>query len=293
MAKKSSRSGSNKHYPVQRVFRLAEESPQSNNQDMQIRIDHNLSMVNHRLYRQSRVYKVKVDLDANAPDQIGVDVYALNDTWMNQKAYQFAKEIFDRNSQEELAMGVKKARWNDFRVNHGVTCADLQPVLENGATAAAVLNTGEFPPTVITNASGNERQLQWVGSGAASFNIIDQYDLTANTDAAPDTPITAVAYDGMQDEVDDAQVEHLQTDGDLPPYDATSIENRVFTRIARLVVDQDGTSKLSTGFFNAPCGLIWLKGIDAASTSVTLDKLLTCTVQGGDYKGVHAPSYLE
>ena len=92
-----------------------------------VHTDKLLSNVNHRLYRQSRNYCVKVDIDADLPDGGIIEVYALQDTWMNMKAYQLAKATFDENSNEEMEqLGSSRARWNDFRVASGLTATDFE-----------------------------------------------------------------------------------------------------------------------------------------------------------------------
>jgi hypothetical protein len=285
-----------KHYPVQRHIRLAEgASPQSNNATMLVRVDRELSRVNKRLYRQSRVPSCKITLDANVSAGQGVDVYVLRDTWMNMKAYQLAKTMFDENSkQERLAMSKSiQARWNDFRVNMGLTSfAELDAVIEGESTATKMFGVGEYELTEVTDAAGTAHTFRWVGTGGNTFNIIDEYDRTGNTQTAPSSTATTMAYDSLEDELDGAQVDHLSSDGNMPPYARTTVENEVLVRVARLVNDGTGTSKLTTGFFNAPCGFIILEGV-GGGTSVTLDSAITLEVQSGDYKGVKAPSYLE
>lgn len=294
--KKKKFSSGNKHYPVQRHIRLAEgASPQSNNTTMLVRVDRELSRVNHRLYRQSRVPSCKITLDATVGD-MGVDVYVLRDTWMNQKAYQLAKNMFDENSKEELEqLKTMKARWNDFRVNMGLTSfAELDAVIEGETTASKLFGVGEYELSEVADAAGTAKTFRWLGTGANTFNIIDEYDATGNNSSSPAFPAgTNVAYDGLTDELDDSQMDHLSSDGNAPPYSLTGINNDVLVRVARLVNTAAGASgKLSTGFFNAPCGFIVLEGI-GGGTSVTLDSAITLEVQAGDYKGVKAPSYLE
>jgi hypothetical protein len=285
-----------KHYPVQRHIRLAEgASPQSNNATMLVRVDRELSRVNKRLYRQSRVPSCKISLDANVAAGQGIDVYVLRDTWMNMKAYQMAKKVFDENSKQEMSMLAKgnKARWNDFRVNMGLSSfAELDAVIEGETTSTKMFGVGEYELSEVADAAGTAQTFRWLGSGANTFNIVDEYDRTGDTAQQPTFAQTGVAYDGLEDELDDSQVEHLSGDGNLPPYDGRVMENDVLVRVARLVNDGTGTSKLSTGFFNAPAGFIVLEGV-GGGTSVTLDSAITLEVQAGDYKGVKAPSYLE
>lgn len=267
--------------------------PSTPDTQFNIRVDKLLSNVNHRLYRQSRVYNVKVDIDADLADGMTVQVYALADTWYNMKAYQLAKQIFDENSKEEHALlGATNARWNDFRVDSGVGGHTELEAIQYAGAAGTRFTAGEYQFSQITNAAGTAQTFRWDGSGANTFNIIDEYDVTGNTDATPTNAIASVAYDGVTDELDDAQMLHLSSDGDIPPYDRTSLENQAWVLVGTLFIRGSGTNKLSTGYFNAPCGLIRLSTSGGAEAN-TLTENIHLEVKGGDYKGVHAPSYLE
>lgn len=288
-----------KHYPVQRNFRLGFSLP-SNITKVIGRLDFDLSRINHRLYRQSRFYEMKVDIDADLPDGATVSVYALQDTWMNQKAYQLAKKMFDENSKEEMAQLAKgsKARWNDFRVDLGETIGSgtgtSTPVgylAGNSVPSGSQYTTGEYEYSEVSNEAGVAKTFRWLGTGAQTFNIIDEYDLTGNTNVTPSSPTSSVAYDGLEDEMDHSQQSHLSGDGNAPPYSASVIENQCLQLVATLHVDAAGTSKLSTGFFTAPCGfyVLAMNGIDGnqATSSIMI------TAKSGDYKGVAGAPMLE
>jgi hypothetical protein len=293
MAKKSSRSGSKKHYPVQRKMTLGVALPSTPDTNLLIRTDKLLSNVNHRLYRQSRVYNVKVDIDADLADGDFVKVYALADTWYNMKAYQFAKKTFDENSAQELEqLGADKARWNDFRVDHGDTIQqELEAIQFIGSTGTRFTG-GEYLMSEVTDSAGTTQTFRWVGSAANTFNIIDEYDRTGDTAQSPTFAQASVAYDGLEDEMDDSQMDHLSGDGNLPPYDGRVLENQAWVLVATLFIRATGTNKLSTGYFNAPCGLIRID-TGGALNAQTITENISMEVKAGDYKGVHAPSYLE
>ena len=280
------------HYPVQRKMRLAELSPQSNNATMLIDTMSELSKVNHRLYRQSRVPMVKVEIDADLPTGSIVDVYALSDTWMNMKAYQMAKETYDANSAEERAYLSKTnvGRWNDFRVKPGISAATMNAVVE-GDGSSTILTSGDFSSSEVTDASGVTHTFRWIGSSVTEFNIIDEYDRTGDTQQTPTFGQGTAAYADLDDQLDSDQVEHLSEAGSEAPYDDRTIENDCLTRVARLYVDAEGQGKLSTAYFNAPCGFVILEG-QGGITSITLSNSVSIEVRGGDYKGVLAPSYL-
>ena len=281
-----------KYYPVQRKIRLAEVAPQSNNATMLINTMSELCKVNHRLYRQSRVPMVKVEIDASLPTGSIVDVYALSDTWMNHKAYEFAKKTFDNNSKEELAALSKTnvGRWNDFRVKPGVSAATMQAVVEGDGTSS-ILTAGNFGPSEVTDAAGVTHTFRWIGSSATEFNIIDEYDRTGDTQQMPTFAQGNAAYADLDDQIDDDQVEHLSEQGNNAPYDDRNLENNCLTRVGRLYVDAEGQGKLSTAYFNAPCGFVILEG-QGGITSITLSNHVSVEVQAGDYKGIKAPSYL-
>lgn len=258
---------------------------------LEVRYDKLASNVNHRLYRQSRNYCLKVDIDSDLPEGGVVQVYALQDTWMAQKAYQLAKQAFDENSRQELEqLGQNRARWNDFRVASGVSYTALDAV---GWDPSPTRYTGgEYFYSEVTDVSGTTSTFRWVGSGANTFNIIDEYDRTADTDQTPTFGQTAVAYDGLEDEMDDNQMDHLSNEGNNPPYTARNIENQVLTKVATLYVDAGGGNKLSTGYFNAPCGLVFLTTAGGLNAT-TLSEKVYVECKAGDYKGLHAPSMLE
>jgi len=79
-------------------------------------------------------------------------------------------------------------------------------------------------------------------------------------------------------------MENLQQDGNNPPYSVTS-DSDPYVKVASLYFrpGATGMQRLSTGFFDAPCGIFVLKMNNALSNdSVKL------TVKAGDYKGVAA-----
>ena len=293
--KQMSRKKTGKHYPVQRRITMGVALPSAADTSLLIRTDKLMSNVNHRLYRQSRVYQCKIDIDANLGDGSFVEVYALADTWYNMKAYQLAKKMFDENSMEERSqLGAAAARWNDFRVDHGDSIQQELEAIQFTGSVGTRFTAGEYLMSEVADAAGNTSTFRWVGSGANTFNIIDEYDTTGNTNNDPAFPVGAnVAYDGLTDEVDDNQMEHIAGDGNAPPYSNQTLENQAWVLVGTLFnVPSTGASKLSTGYFNAPCGLIRLKtggGLNASNVTESIH----LEVKSGDYKGVHAPSYLE
>jgi hypothetical protein len=109
-----------KHYPVVRKMQVGQPAPAAANAVADV--GNLLSKVNHRLYRQSRYYECSVTIDADSAEGTSIDIYALADTWYTQKGLMLAKAAWDASNAEEKAMlNGKVARWNDFRVEHGLS----------------------------------------------------------------------------------------------------------------------------------------------------------------------------
>lgn len=294
-ARKKTKS-SKKMYPVVRSGAIVLDG--SNDPNGIIRVDRALSGRNHRLYRQSRVYHCKVDLDINAAAGQVVNVFAIANSWMCKKAYGLAKAAFDKNVAEEREQaGNRLARWNDFRVDHGLGTAFQKDLLFAGVTPGVSGlhkygsgSASEYVMSEVRDASSNQNTFRWTGTGSGTWNIIDEYDVTGNSDQSPATPSTDAAYSSLEDEIDVGTMEHLQDDGNLPPYDRDTIRNEIWVKVATLSVNAAGQQKLSTGYFEAPAGLIAISSSVPLATDATV---LNLEVKAGDYKGVHAPSYLE
>jgi hypothetical protein len=150
---------------------------------------------------------------------------------------------------------------------------------------------GEYLYSEVTDSGGTSNTFRWVGTGANTFNIVDEYDTTGNTSSDPGQTVASVAYDGLTDELDDPQMHHLSNDGNNPPYEQNIIENQVWVLVGTLHIDSTGTSKLSTGYFCAPCGIYSLQAI--VGDGNTLNGKISITAKGGDYKGVHGNPMLE
>ena len=254
-----------------------------------------LSQVNHRLYRQSRYYECSITLDTDNAEGSTVDVYALADTWMVQKAYQMAKMAFDEsNAEEKKMLNGRTARWNDFRVAPGV-------VTSGGAGEAAALQfnkrtlgaskftVGEFINSQVVDSSGGYHDFTWGNSDATTYSVIDEYDKSGNTDIDPTFPAIG-PYSGLLPNLEPGAAEALQDDGNNPPYDGINIGVNIWVKVATLHLGA-GRQRTSTGTFTAPCGLIVMKNAGQVIGDNTTE--LTLDVKRGDYKGVHAPSMLE
>ena len=252
--------------------------------------------MNHQLFRQSRNYCVKLDLDIAAANDTVIDVYALVDTWWLKNAYNLAYKEFLKNSKEEEGqLKTQKARWHDFRVDHGLASPAFdKQLIACGYTTPGTEDTyasnQEYHMTEMHNVAGNPFTLRFIGTSSTTINILDEYDRTGNVNTSPTDVQTQVAYDGFTDEMDDGQMEHLSGDGNRPPYDDTNLEDGILVRVATLANFVTGP-KLSTGYFNAPAGLVVVQS--RSNNLLPSDVMLTMTAKEGKYKGIHAPSMLE
>lgn len=282
------------YYPVQRQVQLATGSQGTK---YLLDVGRQLSVVNHRLYRQGKTYQVKIDIDNRADVLAGpaqYDVYALTDTWYVQKAWQLARAQYLRNTADERSNMSQQqiARWEDFRVNAGVSGATtIVPYQYSPALAGAANTDGEFVATEVVLEDGTTvRSFTWGNSPSASeFSMLQEYDKSGDTDAQPSTSSSNKAYSGTEG-MNESVMDGIQSKGDLPPYNAQNFTDNVWVKVATL--DNSGTgnagdsssSRMTTGFFNAPCGLV----VIVPSIAHTLAGDLSMTVKAGKYKGTAA-----
>jgi hypothetical protein len=274
------------YYPVQRHINLRSTATETDYYTLDVA--RCLSVQNHRLYRQGKTYSVKIDLNPGAAAS-SYAVFALVDTWYIQKAWQLARATYMRATAGERAVMSKQqiARWEDFRVAAGLSgsTAQLVPAPFSDGLASTADTAGEFELSQIVLADGTtSRTFTWGPAAGSALSMLSEYDKSGDTDVSPSTSSAAKPYAGTDPDVHENQMDGLQGLGDAPPYDAQNFNSRVWVRIGFL----DAASphgKLSTGYFNAPCGLIAIQPT-VASTSITTQ--LSMTVQAGDYKGVKA-----
>ena len=289
MARKSR----SKRYPVQRNVGLTATTPSPPN--LVVDGPKMLSQTNHRLYRQSRYYEMSVSLDTNLAEGTTVDVFALADSWMVQKAYSMAKMAWDESNAEEKEMlNGRVARWNDFRVSHGlvppggIDIALATNYLKRTLTATP-FTIGQFDPSQVVDQTGTSRDFSWGNPSAFSYSIIEEYDASGNTSQDPQNPATG-PYSGLLPNLEAGAATALQAIGRSPPYDANDIGQAIWIKVGTLHLGP-GRQLSSTGFFTAPCGFVALMGagviIEDNATNIDVE------FKKGDYKGVHAPSMLE
>lgn len=277
-----------KRYPVVNKGQIDVTGPVSGTTAI-LSISDYLSKTNRRLYRQGRNYEVKIDLDVDVPGV--VEVFAIADSWMNQNAFKMAYQMYLDNTDDERERikNSRYARWNDFRVIPGVTGQDWNPAMFDQSLASTQLTVGEFLNTRVEDATGTLRNFTWSPAPTASqYGIVAEYDLAGDTGANPSAVTGDMPYSDLEADDSATLASDLQTFGNLPPYDGvTSNQASPFVKIATLG-NNGGIQKLSTGYFTAPCGFVFITGVDLATGAY-----INWCVRPGDYKGVHAPSMLE
>lgn len=254
-----------------------------------------LSRVNNRLYRYGKKYDIKFDVSAALPAGTTIEVFALSNSWYVQKAFEEAKAVFDQAYENEMENINKTniARWRDFRakltVNTSYSLGDcwaypavrrLSPI-----NTVQVITDGNFADSLVEDSTGTTRHFTWSNAvDASQYGILQQYDLAGNQTRNPNLSTATMPYADLEADSSAVEGAALQADGQDPPYGATAFPDP-FVKVGELTVGINGQTRLSTGFFHAPCGVFVIR---SSSTIADIGDNLTLEVRGGDYKGVSA-----
>jgi hypothetical protein len=250
------------------------------------------SIANRRLYRYGNCYRMKIDLDPSVANTSAydVEVFALRNTWDVQRAFALAKKVYDEAYHEELDRTgtANVARWRDFRVEDGVAGGISVGVCnyDNANLANVVSVDGEFASSAVDDA-GTEKSFTWGSATASKIDIVNEWIQAGRTGTDPNEVSTSAPYAGVNsDNMSDIEQGNLGNDGNKPPYSQDALNDQL-VRVATLRYEPAhvGMQRLSTGFFDAPCGLFVLKTTAGVNTS---NGNYVLTIQGGDYKGVMA-----
>lgn len=285
------------YYPTQRQIRLRDQTAAVAGGRF-LQSTRLLSESNRRLYRQAYVYNLKVDVDVDsALATSGVDVYVLRNTWDLHGAYKFAMKTYYNAMKEELATaGGARTRWHDFRVKPDFQADELEPTAANPDNAIPAMVDGtiafgsqhEF--TEVIDAAGNSRTFGLDTSTTANnFSIIAEWQDKDRVQDNPASFATTLPYNTMDDENTEGNYDVLSGIGNAPPY-RTDADTNLWTKVATIKqTTPAGTAKLTTGYFEAPLGLVIL--VSSAFTTTVQNHPMTVTFQAGDYKGVKATKY--
>jgi len=276
------------YFPVQRKFQLGAISlgPYVD-QTKFLNIARGLSEVNSRLYRTGRLYTCQLSLDNNAPAG-DYEVYVLQNTWNVTKSFQAGLAAFNTAMAEERAeiLPGQQARWQDFTPANGIASEIVGAFLSDTSLTPLARDGGEHYNTRVYDAAGTLRGFTWNPTTTPStYSLFDEYDKMGSVDEAPQNTELG-GYTGMLADSNAAAVGDLQVQGDNPPYQNPGFANNIWVKVATLTNNATGSQRLSTGFFEAPCGFVWIK----APSATFPDGLMTAEVKAGKYKGVHGLS---
>lgn len=259
-----------------------------------------LSRLNNRMYRYGKLYDMKLDLSASAQEGTTFEVYALSNTWYVQKAFEEAKAAHDLAYADEMEFINKSnvARWRDFRISpltvpsfNAITNTWAYPtVATNPATlVGAAITTGDFPDSIVEDSAGATRAFTWSNAGSGSYySVTAEYDLAGNQTRTPNVSTGDMPFEGLQADSSTVEAAALQTLGQDPPYGATGFPG-VWVKVGELIVNPSGSSRLSTGYFSAPCGVFAVKAVGGSGNIIAdAGDNISLEVRAGKYKGVHA-----
>lgn len=249
-----------------------------------VQVDRLLSASQHKLYRQHMTYTCKLNLLTDQ-NQSEIEVYTLMPSWYVMGAIRAAKRIHDKVMKEERAEA-GQARWYDFRIEQDLALTEeleAAGLNDQGAATMVGVTGGEYMYSQIQDAAGNNKSFSLrQPSSTTRYNIFEEYDAMGNVSADPQTP-AAGGYDDAMAEMETANIDDLLGRGNLPPYNPDTWD-AVWVKVGNLYQNSNGNSRLSTGFFEAPLGLIYLPNYACVTNILQLE------VASGNYKGVKAVS---
>ena len=272
-------------YPVERKFMIVV----GGNSNVLVDTAKCLSAINRRLYRQGKLYTVKVEMVTPAADGIGFTMKAIPDTWMVKKAWELA---YDTREKQLSQSARRRGRWDDFRVGWS---SDLQTgIVPKHADGSTDVLIDECNISKIHDAtdSVDNGLVMWGNARDTTNNlygILKQYDQIGNTlqaqpggNSATDAYTTAHADGTLIEAAGDLATEQ----GDDPPYDSDGI--RGATDVGSTALPQMGQAGSGNGSarnsytVELPLGLLKIENGNANAHAVLF------TVAKGDYKGVKA-----
>jgi len=299
MAKVSSKKSTKKaqrHYPCQRTIQLRDlDSNPGISGGRLLRAANLLSGVNRRLYREARVYNMKIDMEPGFTlGTNGVSVYVLRDTWDLHGAYKMAMKKYYNAMKEESAAGGARARWHDFRVLPDFQGPELAGVVSAPSLGSPSMTDSDVDQETDISAVVDQAGVGRTFSLASHTTNVSQYGMMSEwsfQDRVNDDPATAsvnLPYDGLNPGETEANYDILTTQGNAPPYSIDAHLSQ-WRRVGIIKETPSGVAKLSTGYFEAPLGIVVL--LSSSFTEIKNSYALHVTFQKGDYKGVNAPPY--
>ena len=296
----------------ERSMLMRASTDESGEQPFLVEIAPNLSRMNNRLYRQSRLYNVRFEtIDHAQSAAVSYEFYTLPDNWFVRGAIKYAHGVYMQNHEDELKAGISFSQWHDFDINPqnadgvyeftGARLWDGDGYASISADEPSGIG-GTFSTTKA--ADGTDFGFHVMGNIANSYNIFREYAEFLNNRKPDNESSTAVQPYG--DLLDLKDAEQMVESGDRAPYDRDfsgwipddetvddSTGQHILTLKAFSGTDRDGGMAVHrTPFFTAPLGLVWVRRfLEASAVDLsTTHQQLRMEVQGGHYKGVKAPS---
>jgi hypothetical protein len=274
-----------KYYPVMRQTQLGKPLGPSQPNSL-IRVDKVMSEMNRRLYRQHKIYRCKVSI-SDTDATVNQEVWALAPTWWVLNALRKARAHFNEAMEDEVAQA-GTGRYYDFRISMGAGAQawdGLAGLYRNPQSGIdSYITEGEYVYSDVRCADDNDRTFALVGpSSLSQYNVFEEYDRMGQAVVDPADGVNLGGYTDLIESIDNENVSHITSAGDSPPYDADDFPNLKWVKVGHLLRSTNGSQTLSTGFFDAPLGMIWLPN-HTVGTNLNLD----LEVQKGDYKGLCA-----
>lgn len=263
-----------------------------------VAVDQQLAAMNMRLYRQSMTYTVKCNVVApNSGTRTTYKFFTLANNWFTLGAIKHAFRNWRYSIQDEL-QNASVGKWHDFRLADTNLDGDnsrLTTFSFDGNSYNA-LETGEYSYAKSSIDDGTDKTFGLFGDLGDQYNIFDEYAKHVDAKHPADDSVggTTTTYNNLHDS-DASVMGHLATGFDAPPYprnlDGSNWADAVLVEKAAVSVDPDGAiGPMSTGFFDAPLGLVFCyKLVAGTGTDFATDiPELHLHVKSGQYKGVDA-----
>ncbi len=272
-----------------------------------------LSAVNRRLYRQCRCYYGNLEIaNSGVVDQLRYEIYTLSSAWWVKRSIQSAKQFWltaTRNERKMLKGNIGK--YNDFTIFPPGDFVDFD-VQTTTITAPETITSQDLTRDETLGysqalSSGIEKdqdegagyeKVFGVGTADTSgalqtWNIFDEY--LKNLNIAPALDTRGGPYEDALS-ADEVAMDHLQQDGDQPPWDADAFPGP-FVQAAVIAIDQSGAgfNQPVSPIFAAPLGMVIVKKTNSVGSdsdfSESTGAELMFNAAPGNYRGVLAPAY--
>ena len=263
------------------------------------------SAANHRMVRQSGIFKGKFHIDGETAIGLGGDeqfvIETLPMSWPVFGAYKHGRGMFDRAMSPEGEIA-KKARWHDYRLYydtaHKTQDAAGTKVVPTGCSldfTAATGNADYVYSEVLDDNGTNTYTFHMLGPSDMagtdrSFGMLAEYDAKDDT-SIDETGATSTNYNSILNDVNSANETNLKEDGDRPPYNKDNLQ--LPTKQYNLFVfggngsnqptasvPEAGVAVRSTGEIEVPFGVVKITNNIAAS------RTLLFTFSKGSHKGI-------